>query len=114
VAEQDSELAAWLKNAPTVLINLGSHMSYTEESAKAIIHSLKEVVFPKSVQVLWKFKNQGDYSDGFLSVVSEELASDRLRLTKWITAEPTALLETGDIVLCVHHGGANSFHEAVA
>lgn len=111
--EQDPELAKWLKRAPTILINLGSHTDYTEEGAKEIVKALKTIFDTTSVQVLWKFSKRTPFSNNFLSEVSKEITDDRLRLEKWLKADPAALLETGDIILFVHHGGANCYHEAV-
>ena len=112
-SQQDPELATWLKRAPTVLINLGSRTTFTEQASREIITALKQVFDTTSVQVLWKYNKRDAFSDDFLSDVSKELANGRLRLEKWLTADPAALLETGDIVLFVHHGGANCYHEGV-
>jgi hypothetical protein len=111
--EQNPELATWMSKAPTILVNLGSHMTYTETAATEMARALKEVVKKYDVQVLWKFKKRNDYSDDFLLEVKEELTNWKLRLEKWIKADPAALLETGNIVLFVHHGGSSCYHEAV-
>ncbi|KAB5576447.1 hypothetical protein GE09DRAFT_1024633 [Coniochaeta sp. 2T2.1] len=93
--EQDPELAGWLARGPTVLVALGS----------AVLTDL---------QVLWKFKKYDEYDDAFLEPLRAFLDSGRLRMPKWIDADPYSMLETGHIVLSVHHGGANSFGEALA
>lgn len=66
-----------------------------------------------SVQVLWKFNKRSPFSDDFLSDVSKEVTNGRRRLEKWLIADPASILETGDTVLFVHHGGANCYHEGV-
>jgi hypothetical protein len=114
ISERDPELLKWLQRGPTVYINLGSHTKYALAGATAMIKALKQTVFTHpNHQVLWKFKKRDDYSDDFLQSVATELADDRLRMTGWITADPTTILETGHVALFVHHGGANSFNEAV-
>lgn len=44
----------------------------------------------------------------------EERVIGRFRLENWLNADPAALLEIGHIILSVHHGGSNCYHEAVA
>jgi hypothetical protein len=117
VSQQDPALAKWLKQAPTIFIMLGSHTDYDEIQARAMIQALRKVFDTTNHQVLWKFvKNtkMGDYSDDVFDVVREELQSGRLKLEKWIKADPAAILESGDVVLFVNHGGSNVYHEGVA
>lgn len=120
-AEQDPELATWIKKAPTVMINLGSHVDYDEKAARemagAIGILLKE---KKDVQVLWKFNKRKDLNgavavDFPMGFVEEMLGDNigRLRMTKWLSIDPPAMLETGNIAAAVTHGGASSFYEAM-
>uniref|UniRef100_A0A8H7N409 UDP-glycosyltransferases domain-containing protein n=1 Tax=Bionectria ochroleuca TaxID=29856 RepID=A0A8H7N409_BIOOC len=113
-AEQDAELADWLKNAPTVLLNLGSTVQYTSERAAVMVTAIENVLSNTSVQILWKFAKVGEYSDEVLEPLQQFVAGGRLRIDKWLTVDPTSLLETGDIVASVHHGGSNCYHEAIA
>ena len=46
-------------------------------------------------------------------ILGEDMREDRVRIVEWFDAEPTAVLEAGTVVCAVHHGGANSFLEAV-
>ena len=111
--DQDKELAAWLQNAPTVLINLGSSVNYDEKAAAEMARAIKELLETSDVQVLWKFNKRREFPDSFLAELQEFIAQRRLRLEKWINIDPASLLETGNVVLSVHHGGANCYHEAV-
>lgn len=65
------------------------------------------------VRVLWKFNKRHEFTDEFLDILNEEIRADRVRMSKRIKADPPALLETRDIVVSVHHGGVNCFHEAI-
>lgn len=103
----------WLQRAPTVLINLGSSVNYDEKSATEMARAIQELLKNSSIQVLWKFNKRREYSDVFLEDLKELMAHQRLRLEKWIKIDPASLLETGNVVLSVHHGGANCYHEAV-
>lgn len=54
IAEQDEELSIWLKQKPTVFINLGSSVKYNEERATIMVGAIKEVLDQQSdIQVLW-------------------------------------------------------------
>ncbi|KAH6693689.1 hypothetical protein F5X68DRAFT_199521 [Plectosphaerella plurivora] len=113
-AEQDAELAAWLKGAPTVLVNLGSTVKYNEQQAGVMALAIAEVLEKTGAQVLWKFRKFGDYGDEPLKWLEKYVASGRLRMPAWLAADPLALLETGDVVLSVHHGGAGCYHETIS
>jgi hypothetical protein len=113
---QDPELASWLAKAPTLLINLGSLTDYDEIRAVEMAKAVQVVLDKTNVQVLWKF-NKRIYSDGRDTFSADFLGplkhNPRLRLEKWISIDPAAMMETGNIVASVHHGGANCYHEAI-
>jgi hypothetical protein len=119
--QQDPDLTAWITRAPTVLINLGSHVDYDEASATKMAGAIKTLLtIMTDVQVLWKFSKRQrvdgtmvDFSDTFLDQLSEESKVGRVRIEKWLAIDPSSMFETGKIVAVVNHGGANSFNEAV-
>jgi hypothetical protein len=76
--------------------------------------AIAEVLEKTKVQIIWKFNKAGEYPDDVLSPLRPYIDSSRLRMPNWLTADPTSLLETGDIVASVHHGGAGCYHEAIA
>lgn len=116
--EQDPELAAWLARAPTVLVYLGSVMEYDEDRAAAMAGALRVLMLERpGVQVLWKLHKRLDAElddSVWKPLVQEFIDSGRLRVSEWLTVDPLALLETGNVVLSVHHGGASCYHEAVS
>ncbi|KAM0187544.1 hypothetical protein ACHAPI_011081 [Fusarium lateritium] len=112
-SDQDPELVEWLKKAPTVLINLGSTVIYTKAQASVMIEAIAKVLDRLNVQFLWKFNKYGNYSNDVFLPVQRHLDSDQLKLEKWLTVDPTSLLETGLVVASIHHGGANCYNEAV-
>ncbi len=111
--KQDEELASWLKRAPTVLVNLGSAVEYDERMAREMAGALATVLESTNTQVLWKLQKACEFSDGALEPVEEHIKSGRLRIESWLDVDPVSLLQTGDIILSVHHGGANCYHEAI-
>jgi hypothetical protein len=114
VAEQDPDLATWLARAPTVLINLGSWVYYTEDRAVPLARAVEDVLDRTGVQVLWKFRKYGEFGDEFGTRLRPYLESGRLRMENWLAADPPAILESGHVVASVHHGGANCYSETIA
>jgi hypothetical protein len=56
---------------------------------------------------------EGGVERGLKEVLGREMDEDRVRVVGWLEAEPAAVLTTGRVVCSVHHGGANSYYEAV-
>jgi hypothetical protein len=119
--QQDPDLATWITRAPTILINLGSHVDYDKASTTEMAGAIKTLLANNTdVQVLWKFSKRKrgdgtivDFPDTFLDQLLEETKFGRVRIEKWLSIDPSTMFETGKIVAVVNHGGANSFHEAV-
>ncbi|RMJ20757.1 UDP-glucoronosyl and UDP-glucosyl transferase, partial [Aspergillus sp. HF37] len=77
----DPDLASWLASAPTVLINLGSHVQYDKEKATNFARMITHVLGQTDLQILWKFNRKGiDYSTDFFHVLNVEVAGPRLRM----------------------------------
>ena len=112
--QQDPELAAWLARAPTVLINLGSLFTYSEDHATTMAQAIQDLLSMTGVQVLWKMGKDSAYPDTYMLPVRSYIDEGRLRIADWLTVDPVSLMETGHIVASVHHGGANCYHEAIA
>ncbi|RTE80222.1 hypothetical protein BHE90_005295 [Fusarium euwallaceae] len=124
----DGDLAAWLSRGPVIYINLGTHCLTSEPEAVEMARSLKNLIDRASskhklprLQVLWKLKKDlersGDYHVGpgsaVYEVLSNEIDRDRVRIMSWVASEPSSILETGNVVCAVSHGGANSYNEAI-
>ncbi|KAL2139236.1 hypothetical protein VTI28DRAFT_5468 [Corynascus sepedonium] len=138
--EADPDLATWLAGGPMVYINLGTHVFYDAAAAAEMAGALrwllavykKELAKSKEkrgqLRVLWKIPRRGvEVEAGWKKVdgvfgpggVVERLLGDEvrdgvIRIVEWLEPEPTAVLEAGTVVCAVHHGGANSFLEAVS
>jgi len=132
VSSQDPELLTWLQHGPTVLINLGSHVRMDDAMARDFSSGLKILLNKKpGIQVLWKLKTSGGLAvssdaksgsgfsgtglnKGSLGSISAEIVDGRVRIVEWLSVDPLAILQTGLIACSVHHGGSNSFHEALS
>ncbi|KAH6856223.1 glycosyltransferase family 1 protein [Chaetomium sp. MPI-CAGE-AT-0009] len=116
VGEVDGELAGWLAGGSGVVyVNLGTHVIFDGERAAEMAGAVK-MLKGREVEVEGKGKGvEGVFGPGGVveRVLGEEVRSGVVKVVDWLEAEPMAVLETGVVVCAVHHGGANSFLEAV-
>jgi hypothetical protein len=113
LAETNPKLNAWLQQGPTVLINLGSHIVADRHLAAEFAAGIKSLLDRRpDVQVLWKLKTKDDLGEA-LRAINSEIEQSRVWIEPWLPAQPIAILMTGNIVCMVHHGGSNSYHEAI-
>ncbi|KAL4933580.1 uncharacterized protein BDV17DRAFT_279222 [Aspergillus undulatus] len=102
VSEERSELAKWLAQRPTVLINLGSNVCFNSEQARKFAIGLRVLLNARpDNQALWKLKpdratEAADWIPSALKCIMDEVTDG-----------------TGHVCCMVHHGGANSYNEAV-
>ncbi|KAM0265368.1 hypothetical protein ACHAQJ_000209 [Trichoderma viride] len=121
----EPELASWLAEGRTVYLNMGSLVKLTEDQAvelakamKIVMDQLDKQVEKGRLQLLWKLKKSGAYNV-FLpgcrieQVLCQAFKQDRVRVMEWIQADPIAVLRSNSVVCSIHHGGANSYNEAV-
>ncbi|KUI54172.1 Cyanidin-3-O-glucoside 2-O-glucuronosyltransferase [Cytospora mali] len=135
LANVDSELDKWLSKGPTVYINLGTQLAVKPDEALEITLALRDLLDTaeksdvddlRKLQILWKMKrkpteNETDQSASSWSgpwkavrdTLEKEIEADRVRITSWVEADPCSILQSGHIICSVHHGGANSHHEAI-
>jgi hypothetical protein len=113
LAETNPELNVWLQQGPTVLINLGSHIVADQHLAAEFAAGIKMLLDRQpDIQVLWKLKIKDGLGDA-LRMITNEVEQKRVWIEPWLPAQPIAILMTGKIVCMVHHGGSNSYHEAI-
>ncbi|KAJ5623366.1 hypothetical protein N7490_011971 [Penicillium lividum] len=110
--ENDPAMAAWLTK-PTILLSLGSHVKPTEDVAVKMAEAIQSVLSNHADhQVLWKLRYEWKTSVAFQNVLGTAIDSGSARIVPWIHTDIIAILETGNIAVYVHHGGANSYFEA--
>lgn len=116
VSELDPQLDEWLrrKGMKTVLVNLGTHHTVDSSLALEIAKALKQTLdtFP-DLQIIWKIMLRGDGQQEVMEEAfgPELVANKRIRMARWLKADPIAILGSGKIVAQVHHGGANTYFE---
>jgi hypothetical protein len=114
--EQDPELVDWIKQKPTVLINLGSAFIYSRTYTKQMVEAIGLILESNAdVQILWKYRLAPTVV-GFdwQALVQPLEATQRVRVKKWLSVDPSALMETGYIVAHVTHGGSGGYHESIS
>lgn len=115
LAESDPEMETWLKSRRTIYINLGSHVVTEDADAIEIARALDLLLDKHSdIQILWKLKHVQPLDTKSTRNLEVALSNGRVRIQTWLQSDPTAMLKSGHIACSVHHGGANSFYEAVA
>ncbi|KAK8845351.1 hypothetical protein IAR55_006064 [Kwoniella newhampshirensis] len=103
-------LPAGASENSVVFISLGSHFKATKRYAETMLAAIRVLLDKrKDVQVIWKLRKWGDYE---LQGIEE--VKDRLIIVDWVQMDQLSLLESGLIGCYVHHGGSNSYHEALA
>ncbi|PTU19711.1 hypothetical protein P175DRAFT_0525244 [Aspergillus ochraceoroseus IBT 24754] len=120
VKTQDPEMFQWLQQAPTILVNLGTLYAPEPMVVRQMALGIKMFLesFPdRKIQVLWKLPkhpcDEGEIYNQSVVPLQNELDHGRVQIRSWFEVEPLAMLETGQIVCSVHHGGANSWYEAI-
>lgn len=113
LSNTDPELAEWLCARPTLVVNMGSHVTYDAQQFREVKAALRACLrLRPDMQVLWKCQT---VSPPLADEEDEEDIGARIRILAWLPATPVAILAASPSVLAyVHHGGSNSFHEAVA
>ncbi|OTA59681.1 glycosyltransferase family 1 protein [Hypoxylon sp. EC38] len=109
----DPELAKWLVRRPTVIINMGSHVTYKGNQIGEVLSTIQEIVNRHpNIQILWKCPKPSKEEEQ--PTVDKDLFGDRIRILSWLPSTPVACLTASKSILAyVHHGGSNSFHEAI-
>lgn len=121
ISQETPELARWVSRRPTILITMGSHLRYNSDDRRQFAEGLRMLLdqIPR-VQILWKMVREhepgvpgDDKTDPALACLHSAIETDSVRIEPWLYADPIAILESGLVVCMVHHGGANSYHEAI-
>lgn len=129
LTEVSPDLAQWMKGGPVVYINFGTVREWSATEAVEVANVVRTLLdHPASqklgngepLRVLWKLKKRtGDESfptgpgSAVHNILKKEIENDHVRIEDWLQAQPSSILNTGDAICAVTHGGASSFYEAV-
>ena len=90
---------------------MGTHFSYSESQTRSIIRAFIAGTLPTD-QVLWKTRNKAKLQHVIDEELENESVKERFRIVEWIDADPGEVMKHRNVVVYVHHGGANSYYEA--
>lgn len=115
ISDEDPVLATWLSQRPTVLINMGSMVTLSPIAVRQFAEALRMLLDKRpDIQVLWKLQRSRP-SDLYASLKSicTEISEGQVRIEEWLPVDPICILLSGHVCCMVHHGGSNSYHEAI-
>ena len=123
VADENPALALWLVQRPTVLVNLGTIAQFSPAMEREFAKGLRALLDVRpDIQVLWKLPRSAasasDSESGItdpeaLASLSSAIEDGRVRTENWLPVEPICILQSGYVECIVHHGGSNTYHEAI-
>lgn len=121
VADENPDLALWLVQRPTVLVNLGTIAQLSPTMEREFAKGLRALLNVRpDIQVLWKLPRATASGSDSSITEPEELASlssaiedGRVRTVSWLPVEPICILQSGYVECIVHQGGSNTYHEAI-
>jgi hypothetical protein len=111
-ADTYPDLAAFLAQGRTVLVNMGSLFKYTSSDtiamAEALVAARKALAGSGGLQVLWKLPG----ALGFQALLDEHLGpltqrDGWVRIEEWIEPPALAMLQHPNLAVFVHRGGAS-------
>lgn len=111
-------MALWLAQRPTVLVNLGSGLIWDTQRTIQFAEGIRVLLQRRQwIQVLWKLQSSSamgsvECDEDALSGIRENIDSGQVKIMDWLP-DPISILQSGNILCMVHHGGSNSFHEAI-
>ena len=109
----DPELAQWLDRGKTVMMCMGTHFHYTESQVRAVVNGFLGALDQDSgVQFFWKFSEKDGYDDLVEELLVNPKDRERFKIVDWIQADLSVVLNHPNVIVSVHHGGANSYYEA--
>ena len=109
----DPELTQWLDRGETVMMCMGTRYHYTESQVRTVINSFLGAVDRDSgVQFFWKLSGRDRFEKVFEELLANPKDRKRFRIVDWIHADPAVVMDHANVIVSIHHGGANSYHEA--
>jgi hypothetical protein len=118
IGDIDPALHAWMEKGgkgKTILIVLGSHFRFDEREVRAMMSALEDVLsVRRDLQVLWKLVPYDAHEGAKADLEAMQVRMQgRVKVVDWLEVDPPALLQSGYVGAFVHHGGGNSYHEAL-
>ena len=107
----DPQLVEWLDAGPAVLMSMGTHFTYTKAQVRAVLRGFLIALDPKT-RVLWKLPRHSSFNDIIDELLPGGDDKERFKVVDWIPVDSFSVMAHRNVVVLVHHGGANSYFEA--
>lgn len=108
---KESELSKWLDGRRTIVMNMGTNFHYSEAQVRNVLRGFIAGTSPVD-QVFWKLHDKARFQHILDEELVNEQVKERFRIVDWIDVDPGEVMKHENVVAYVHHGGANSYHEA--
>ena len=109
----DPVLAGWLDRGETVMMCMGTHYHYTQSQVRAVINGfLSAVESNPRIQLFWKLSGRDKFEGVIEELLTDPKDRERFRIVDWIDADLAAVMDHPNVIVSIHHGGANSYFEA--
>jgi hypothetical protein len=97
VRDLDPQLSDWLDAAPTVLMSMGTHFTYTKTQVRAILRGFLTALDPKT-RVLWKLPHCSSFKDIIDELLPETEDKERFMIVDWIPVDPFSIMTHRNVV----------------
>lgn len=111
VRDLDPQLSDWLDAAPTVLMSMGTHFTYTKTQVRAVLRGFLTGLDSKT-RVLWRLPQCSSFKGIIDELLPEIEDKERFMIVDWIPVDPFSIMTHRNVAALVHHGGANSYFES--
>ena len=92
---------------------MGTHFHYTELQVRAVINGfLGDLDQDSRVQLFWKLSEKGRFDDLVEGMLANPKDQERFKIVDWIQVDLPVVLNHPNVIVSVHHEGANSYYEA--
>ena len=109
----DPELNEWLDRGETVMMCMGTHFHYTESHVKAVISGfLSGINHDSDTQLLWKLSDKSKFEGLIEEALRDPRDRERFKIVDWFEADPASIMKHPNVIVYIHHGGANSYYES--
>ena len=108
---EEDELTTWLDGGKTIMMAMGTLFLYSEAQVRNTIRAF--VAGTSSTdQVFWKLPDRAKFQHILDEELENERVKERFRIVDWVDADLGEVMRHKNVVVYIHHGGANSYYEA--
>ena len=92
-------------------MSMGTHFTYTETQVRAVLRGFLTALDLKT-RVLWKLPQLSSFEHIIDELLPGSEGKERFMIVDWIPVDPFSVMTHKNVVMLIHHGGANPYFEA--